>query len=81
MFTKKIPTPVLAIILAMPLFVYADDNVVCLGDNYEQGLPIPNVNLPTVSLTSEGNVAQIYEGESLRNEEKLTSPITGFSTL
>ncbi|GEM_PF-2088345 len=38
MLTKKIPTPVLAIILAMPLFVYADDNVVCLGDNYEQGL-------------------------------------------
>jgi len=66
MLTKKIPTQILAIILAMPLLVvYADDNVVCLGDNYEQGLPIPNVNLPTVSLTSEGNVAKIYEGDSL----------------
>jgi hypothetical protein len=66
MFTKKLPTQVLAIILAMPLLaVYADKNVVCLGDNYEQGIPIPNISLPTVNLTSEGNTAQIYEGESL----------------
>ena len=45
--------------------VYADDNVICLGNNYEQGIPIPNISLPIVSLTSAENVAQIYEGESL----------------
>ncbi len=30
----------------------ANNDVVCLGDNYEQGIPISNVSLPTVSLTS-----------------------------
>ncbi len=62
MFTRIIQVW-LVVIFAMP--VYADDKVVCLGDNYEQGIPISNVSLPTVSLSSEGNVAQIYEGESL----------------
>jgi len=62
MFTKIFPVWLVAI---FAMSVYADDNVVCIGDNYEQGIPIPNVSLPTVSLTSAENVAQIYEGESL----------------
>ncbi len=47
-----------AILLITPLLT----NAVCIGYNYEQGIPIADVTLPTISLSNNGDVQLESEG-------------------
>jgi len=63
-FKKKPLAHACAMILATPLAAYANSSAVCIGENYEQETVLPDVTLPTVSLSNEG-ATSINGGESV----------------